>query len=68
MQIIFINIQNLQHKTLSCKLINLFLYKLLLDIQKNDLQDKLTIVSHKSVLSEIKIPTFRFSFTYYNSL
>jgi hypothetical protein len=31
-------------KTLSCKLINLFLYKLLLDIQKNYLQDKLTII------------------------
>jgi ferredoxin-fold anticodon binding domain-containing protein len=43
-QIIFINIQNLQHKTLSCKLINLFLYKLLLDIQKNYLQDKLTVI------------------------
>jgi hypothetical protein len=43
-QIIFINIQNLQHKTLSCKLINLFLYILLLDIQKNYLQDKLTII------------------------
>ena len=25
-------------------------------------------VSHKPVLSEIKIPTLRFSFTYYNSL
>ena len=34
----------IQHKTLSCKLINLFLYKLLLDIQKNYLQDKLTII------------------------
>jgi hypothetical protein len=43
-QIIFINIQNLQHKTLSCKLIIFFLYKLLLDIQKNYLQDKLTVI------------------------
>jgi hypothetical protein len=38
-QIKFINIQNLQYKTLSCKPINLFLYRLLLDIQKNYLQD-----------------------------
>jgi hypothetical protein len=70
-QIIFINIQNLPHKTLSCKLL---MEKSLLFTQAgknfpvttsksvpNPLYE--VSVSHKSVLSEIKIPTFRFSFT-----